>query len=213
MSALLEAALDPINRAPPSVADILGKMAPENATAWLRCGERMLDGMPFPVAAYLFHREIGTGQQEAQDAVAVAITGTALAPSWAQAGTIARQARVAANLRLQKQEMARARRKRSRQVDKVMRRLARRWPAVFTDPVPLAIGVTGQIRAGMGKGVTTTSIKRAVHRWVTSVGYLSALAGGEERRNLDGSPAGAPSQEHRQRAQQQLGTMYAQVTP
>ncbi|NPD69007.1 ProQ/FinO family protein (plasmid) [Lichenicola cladoniae] len=167
--------------------------------------------MPFPVAAYLYHREVGSGQREAQDDVAVMITGTALAPSWAQAGFVARQARVAANLWLQKQETARARRKRSRQVDKVMRRLLRHWPAVFTDPVPLAIGVTVQIRAGMGKGVTTTAIRRAVHRWVTSVGYLSALAGGEERRNLDGSPAGVPSQEHRQRARQQLGTMCAQV--
>ncbi|NPD69756.1 hypothetical protein HN018_22035 (plasmid) [Lichenicola cladoniae] len=47
---------------------------------------------------------------------------------------------------------------------------------------------------------------------MTWAGYLSALADGEERRNLDGSATGVPSQERRQRAQTQLGTMCAQVT-
>jgi sRNA-binding protein len=79
----------------------------------------------------------------------------------------------------------------------------RRWPAVFTKPVPLAVGITAQIKAVLiaeGKLVEAKhrrGIGVSLHRWTTQSAYLRAIARGDVRRNLDGSEAGFPAEDAR----------------
>ncbi len=83
----------------------------------------------------------------------------------------------------------------------------RRWPAVFTKPVPLAVGITAQIKAVLiaeGKLVEAKhrrGIGVTLHRWTTQSAYLRAIARGDVRRNLDGSEAGFPAEDARNYAQ------------
>jgi sRNA-binding protein len=47
-------------------------------------------------------------------------------------------------------------------------------------------------------------IRLFLHAWTSGPRYLKAVARGEMRRNLDGSPAGLPEPEHRAAAKQRL---------
>ena len=83
----------------------------------------------------------------------------------------------------------------------------RRWPAVFTQPVPLAVGVAGKIRTALhaeGNTLDRKAMGVTVHRWTMQGAYLRAIARGEMRRNLDGSEAGVPDEAARQHAQKLL---------
>ncbi|MGH7104510.1 MAG: ProQ/FINO family protein [Acetobacteraceae bacterium] len=83
----------------------------------------------------------------------------------------------------------------------------KRWPAVFTKPVPLAIGVSRHIRMALqaeGKGIDRKTIGIIVHRWTMQSAYLRAVACGAMRHNLDGSEAGIPDDAARQYAQTML---------
>ena len=80
----------------------------------------------------------------------------------------------------------------------------RRWPAAFTRPVPLAIGISRHIQEVLrteGETIDRKMIGMALHRWTTQGAYLYAVARGEMRRNLDGSAAGVPEEGARQHAQ------------
>jgi sRNA-binding protein len=82
-----------------------------------------------------------------------------------------------------------------------------RWPAAFTKPVPLAVGITGHIKAALraeGVAMDRKSMGVTIYRWSMLGTYLRAVARGEMRRNLDGSEAGVPDEAARQQAQQVL---------
>ena len=80
-----------------------------------------------------------------------------------------------------------------------------RWPAVFTKPVPLAIGISRHIKQELGAARPKyREIGSALHYWTNRNGYLRAVARGEMRRNLDGSEAGIPDEETRAHARQLL---------
>ena len=82
-----------------------------------------------------------------------------------------------------------------------------RWPAAFTKPVPLALGISGHIKAVLraeGKVVDRKTIGVTLHRWTMQGTYLRAVVRGELRRNLDGSAAGVPDEAARQYAQRLL---------
>jgi len=80
-----------------------------------------------------------------------------------------------------------------------------RWPAVFKNPVPLAIGSARQIRAGLqGTGATYKGIGLTIHRWTMQTVYLRAVMRGEMRRNLDGTEAGIPDDAAREHARKLL---------
>ena len=95
---------------------------------------------------------------------------------------------------------------RRRQQGKATRRLLReRWPALFIDSVPLAIGITRAIRAELGAGVVSSAaLSSAMNHWTRRSVYLEAIAAGEMRRNLDGTDAGVPEPSHRQSASEAL---------
>ena len=79
-----------------------------------------------------------------------------------------------------------------------------RWPAAFTKPVPLAVGISGHIKTVLraeGKVVDRKTIGVTLHRWTMHGTYLRAVVRGEPRRNLDGSAAGVPDEAARQYAQ------------
>ena len=82
-----------------------------------------------------------------------------------------------------------------------------RWPAVFTKPVPLAVGISRHIKEALraeGKAIDRRAIGVALHRWTKQGAYLRAMVRGEIRRNLDGSEAGVPDDAARQYAQKLL---------
>ena len=82
-----------------------------------------------------------------------------------------------------------------------------RWPAAFTKPVPLALGISGHIKTVLraeGKVVDRKTIGVTLHRWTMQGTYLRAVVRGELRRNLDGSAAGVPDEAARQYAQKVL---------
>jgi sRNA-binding protein len=82
-----------------------------------------------------------------------------------------------------------------------------RWPAVFTKPVPLAVGFSGHIKAVLraeGKTIERKTFGMTIHNWTMQSAYLRAVAWGEMRRNLDGSEAGVPDDAAREYAQKVL---------
>jgi sRNA-binding protein len=82
-----------------------------------------------------------------------------------------------------------------------------RWPAAFTKPVPLAVGISRHIKEALraeDKAIDRKAIGVALHRWTMQGAYLRAIVRGESRRNLDGSEAGLPDDAARQYAQKLL---------
>ena len=95
--------------------------------------------------------------------------------------------------------------RRHQQTRDILAMLRARWPALFTTPVPLAVGVMRAIRAELGEGsVTAVGLSRALHYWTDAPGYLAAIAAGEMRRNLDGTEAGLPDEAQRRFAGETL---------
>jgi hypothetical protein len=88
--------------------------------------------------------------------------------------------------------------------------LCERWPAAFCTPrVPLAIGIHQELLAVLGEEISTKTVSWAMRHWTHRPDYLDALVRGEVRRNLDGSPATAPSEQDRQNAAQWLQVIEA----
>ena len=87
---------------------------------------------------------------------------------------------------------------RHQQTRDILAMLRARWPALFTTPVPLAVGVMRAVRAELGEGsVPVAGLSRALHYWTNAPGYLAAIAAGGMRRNLDGTEAGVPDEAQR----------------
>jgi sRNA-binding protein len=80
------------------------------------------------------------------------------------------------------------------------------FPETFsTPPVPLAVGIRRQIVEVACDDVFTWEDVAAVLRlWTRRQDYIEAIARGEPRRNLDGSLAGEPHEQHRQFAAKKL---------
>ena len=121
-----------------------------------------------------------------------------------------------------------------RQVEALLRE---RWPVAFCVPrPPLAIGIHKQVleletRGKLSQAVTVLGSRgpaadayflasdtidpvvlgRFMHWWVRRTDYLDAVAHGEPRRNLDGSPAGEPDEPQRREAARQVYGARAEV--
>jgi sRNA-binding protein len=99
--------------------------------------------------------------------------------------------------------------------DAVLADWRQRWPEAFTRPVPLAVGISQQIKEVLEAGdqsVKWMAVWRAMHHWTNSRAYLHGLARGEMRRNLDGTEAGLPSDDQRKEAQRRLDEIAARIT-
>lgn len=114
-------------------------------------------------------------------------------------------ARKQAQLRFEREQQRAAIIRRHQQTRDILAMLRARWPALFTTPVPLAVGVTRAIRAELGEGsVPTAAMSRALHYWTNAPGYLAAIEAGEARRNLDGTEAAVPDEAQRRFASETL---------
>jgi ProQ/FINO family len=113
-------------------------------------------------------------------------------------------ARKAANLRREREAHAAALVRRRQQTREVLALLRARWPALFTTPVPLAVGIEREIRAGLGEVARVPAMRlgRALHYWTHAPGYLEAVAAGQRRRHLDGTDAGEPDEAQRRYARE-----------
>lgn len=91
--------------------------------------------------------------------------------------------------------------------DAIIQQLREMFPAGFTEPpVPLAVGLRQQLRAAIPPLATERKLRRAITWWCHSPAYLEAVAAGQERRNIDGTPSGDyPSAEHIAHARKRLG--------
>ena len=116
--------------------------------------------------------------------------------------------------REQSREAQELRRARS---DALLLELRTRWPALFTTPVPLAIGIDGAIRdtlrreaAAAGTAAPPWSvIKGAIAWWTRQNGYREALATASHRIDLDGQPAGKIAERDREHARERLAALAA----
>lgn len=114
-------------------------------------------------------------------------------------------ARKQAQLQLEREQQRASVIRRHQQTRDILAMLRARWPALFTTPVPLTIGVTRAIRAELGDGaVPVAGLSRALHYWTNAPGYLAAIAAGEMRRNLDGTEAEVPDEAQRRFASETL---------
>jgi hypothetical protein len=75
-------------------------------------------------------------------------------------------------------------------LEAMLRELA---PTVFNDqPPPLAVGIDAALVALLAGEFDAVAIGRFLRDWVRRAPYLEAVARGDERRDLDGCPAGVP---------------------
>lgn len=114
-------------------------------------------------------------------------------------------ARKQAQLQFEREQQQASVIRRHQQTRDILAMLRARWPALFTTPVPLAVGVMRAIRAELGEGsVPVAGLSRALHYWTNAPSYLAAIAAGEVRRNLDGTEAGLPEEAQRRFASETL---------
>lgn len=85
-------------------------------------------------------------------------------------------------------------------------KLAELFPALFgAGPVrPIKLRIQADIQQRAPGLFTKKSLSVFLHRHTTSTAYLKALAGAEQRYDLDGAPAGELADEHRQAARDEL---------
>ncbi len=109
------------------------------------------------------------------------------------------------NLRQERELQRQAKARRIQQTNALLAELRTRWPHLFTSPVPLAKGINRVIAAEMGSAAPPRQVLgRALGYWTHSRAYLEAIAAGTCRVALDGSDAGAPTEDERQHAQEVL---------
>ena len=68
-----------------------------------------------------------------------------------------------------------------------------------------------QVLEAAGDAIDSVVLGRFMHWWVRKWDYLDAIAHGEARRNLDGSPAGEPDEPQRREAARQVYGARAEV--
>ena len=109
--------------------------------------------------------------------------------------------------------MSRAEKRRG-QTEAALIALQAAFPAAFpTDPAavrPLALRVREAIEAS-GTVPSRTTLHRVLWRWTRTPAYLTALAEGRPRVNLDGSDAGAVAPEHQAQAAERLEKLRAKA--
>ncbi len=86
--------------------------------------------------------------------------------------------------------------------------LQARSPEVWNPahPMPLAIGIRQQLYPiGEARQISRRAVRKFLAQWTSAPAYHRALCQpGSCRFNLDGSPAGEVSEEHRQQAQRRI---------
>lgn len=93
--------------------------------------------------------------------------------------------------------------RRRQELDETLAALRDRWPALFTAPVPLAIGIERKIQQALGEArFPKVRLRRALHCWTRRTGYLAAIAEGRRRQDLDGADAGESEETHRAHARE-----------
>ena len=98
-------------------------------------------------------------------------------------------------------------RRRSR-VNALSERLFETFPEAFRyPPVPLAIGIGPRLCELLSPEFKRADIRVFLHAWTSGPRYLKAVARGEMRRNLDGSPARVPEPDHRAAAKERLDAL------
>ena len=109
--------------------------------------------------------------------------------------------------------MSRAEKRRG-QTEAALIALQAAFPAAFpTDPAavrPLALRVRERIEA-TGTVPSRTTLHRVLWRWTRTPAYLTALAEGRPRVNLDGSDAAAVAPEHQAQAAERLEKLRAKA--
>jgi sRNA-binding protein len=68
----------------------------------------------------------------------------------------------------------------------------------------IAIGIGKELRVLLGEETSKATLGFALRHWTGRPDYLDAVARGEVRRNLDGSPATEPTETERQHAAERL---------
>ena len=123
-------------------------------------------------------------------------------------------ARKAANVQREREEHEAAVVRHREQRREFLALLRARWPAVFSAPVPLALGIQHEIRAGLEEaGVPSLRLRRALHHWTHRPVYLAAVAAGQRQWHLDGTDAGEPDEAQREHARETLAQRAARRQP
>lgn len=100
--------------------------------------------------------------------------------------------------------------RRRQELDETLAVLRGHWPALFTAPVPLAIGIERRIQQALGEArFPKMRLRRALHCWTRRTGYLAALTEGQHRQDLDGADAGEPEEVHRAYARELIAERQA----
>ena len=122
-------------------------------------------------------------------------------------------ARKAANVQREREAHEAAVVRRREQTREILALLRARWPAVFSAPVPLAVGIEREIREGLREErVPSARLGRALHYWTHGPRYLAAVAAGQRRRHLDGTDAGEPDEAQRDHARETFAQRAGQRT-
>ena len=100
---------------------------------------------------------------------------------------------------LSRNDIHKARKEKS---DQAQQWLSREYPAVFNvfKPLPLVIGCGQVIIKARPAGTSGKTMVRALNCWTRRQAYQNAIATGDFRYNLDGTPAAAISDAHRKYA-------------
>jgi sRNA-binding protein len=88
------------------------------------------------------------------------------------------------------------------------------FPAAFRGPPrpPLAVGIHQQILGVAGNDIDAYQLRGLLKWWCSRWDYRDAVAHGEMRVNLDGSPAGVPSEDQQLHAARQLKGRYGPMS-
>lgn len=140
-----------------------------------------------------------TGTLRLPDRARTVPANAALATAPAAASPIPTEAAAgkATQMQREREEHQAAVLRRRQELDGTLAALRDRWPALFTAPVPLAIGIERKIQQTLGEArFPKVRLRRALHCWTHRTGYLVAIAEGRRRQDLDGSDAGKPEEAH-----------------
>jgi sRNA-binding protein len=103
--------------------------------------------------------------------------------------------------RRQQREQREANAARAERLNRLAHDLVARYPQTFTDPpVPLAIGVDKPLIAALAGIWSAKAVRHFLRFWAGRPAYVAAIAAGEPRCDLDGTPTTAPTEREREHA-------------